>query len=557
MTSSGQPSPATALGNITNIVVLMFENRSFDHLLGAMPGVDGVLDPGGMVRPGLYNTKNPLVPPSDKQGPGYNPPAYPTAIVPRLGNESNPDNESAVSSGNSYNHDFSDAMLLDLYGPGTTGIIGGQPQNAPATTYPPTNSGFLSAPGNDIGPSPIAGVMSYFAWDSMQVFHSLAQNFVVCDAWHCDMPGHTAPNRAFMHCATTGALGIDDNDDAALDPYPEPQGYPTVDRTTIYEQIQNNNKTWKMYWPGSNCDTDWLNATVFSQQYSAQDTTQYNVTQVPISNLFSDLANETLPFYSFIMCWNDLGITLDTSMHPDSIVESGENLLACVYNHLRASNYWENTLLIVCFDENGGMYDHKSVPAASPPDVGAPVSTWQWNGEGTVYSFDFSVLGLRTPVLLISPWLQAGICNDQYQNTSILRFVQDLLTPLQQGSLSLNQRDLNAPSIAPVFDYTNFGLAEARTDCPSNIPLYTGTSLTPVITEAQIMADCEPTLEQLAAPPAPHICKVTKKYLAALPGHPDSGKPITRTFATVGELRAYAKERRDAALAEIRDGKTW
>jgi phospholipase C len=552
MTSSGQPTPASALDNIAHVIVLMFENRSFDHLLGAMPGVDGVLDPCGKVSPGLYNTKNPLAPPSDTQGPDYNPPACPTAIILRIGNEHNPNNESAVFCGNSFNHDFSDAMLRDLYGPGTTGIVGGQPQNAPATTYPPTNSGFLSAPGNNTGPSPIPGVMSYFAWNSMQVFHALAQNFVTCDAWHCDMPGHTAPNRAFMHCATTGDLGIDDNDDASLNPSPETQGSDRVNRTTIYEQIQNNRQTWKMYWMGSNCDTDWLNTTVFSQQYSSESPTQDNVTQVPIANLFSDITNGTLPFYSFIMCWNDIGP--DTSMHPNSIVESAENLLACVYNALQASDYWSNTLLIVNFDENGGMYDHKSVPAASPPDENAPVSTWQWNPGGTVYSFDFSVLGPRTPVLLISPWLQAGICSDQYQNSSILRFVQDLLTPAQPGSLFLTQRDLNAPSIAPVFDYTNFGVTEMRTDCPSNIPLYTGTQATPIITEAQITGDSDPTLEQLAAPPAPHICKITKKYLAGLPGHPDSGKPITRTFATVGELRAYAKERRDVALAEIRKG---
>jgi len=552
MTSPRRPTPGSAIGNIAHVIVLMFENRSFDHLLGAMPGVDGVLDPAGNVYSNLYNTMNPTAPQCGTKGPGYNPPVYPAAIFPDIGNEQSPNNESTVFKGDSFNHDFSDAMLCDLYGPGTTGIIGGQSQNAPTTTYPPTNSGFLVAPGNNTGLSPIAGVMSYFEWNSMQVFHTLARNFVTCDAWHCDMPGHTAPNRAFMHCATTGDLGIDDNDDASLNPYPETQGSDRVNRPTIYEQIQNNNHTWKMYWLGSNCDTDWLNTTVFSEQYNAASPTQYNVTQVPIANLFADLSNGTLPFYSFIMCWNDLGP--DTSMHPNSIVESGENLLACVYNALRASEYWNNTLLIVNFDENGGMYDHKSVPAASPPDQNAEVSTWQWKPGGTVYSFDFSVLGPRTPVLLISPWLQAGICSNPYQNTSILRFLQDLLTPSQPGSLFLTQRDLNAPSIAPVFDYANFGLTEMRTDCPSNLPLYAGTSSTSVITEAQITGDCEPTPEQLAAPPAPHICKITKKYLAGLPGHPDSGKPITRTFATVGELRAYAKQRRDAALAEIRKG---
>jgi hypothetical protein len=51
------------------------------------------------------------------------------------------------------------------------------------------------------------------------------------------------------------------------------------------------------------------------------------------------------------------------------------------------------------------------------------------------------------------------------------------------------------------------------------------------------------------APPAPHLEMVTKMYVGPLPGHPDSGKPITRTFATVGEMRDYARERRQAALA--------
>src|SRR3954464_14432247 len=106
MTGSGQPPAGSAVGNIANVIVLMFENRSFDHLLGAMPGVDGVLDPSGQVKPGLYNTRKPFLPPFEVQGPEYNPAVRPASIIPRLGNEGNIDNESAVSCGNSYNHDF-------------------------------------------------------------------------------------------------------------------------------------------------------------------------------------------------------------------------------------------------------------------------------------------------------------------------------------------------------------------------------------------------------------------------------------------------------------------
>ena len=170
--------------------------------------------------------------------------------------------------------------------------------------WPPTNSGFLSAPGNNTGTSLIAGVMSYFAWNSMQVFHKLAQNFVVCDAWHCDMPGHTAPNRAFMHCATTGDFGIDDNASIRCDSRPRRSKvlpgsiappYTSRSRTTI--------KPGRCIGCTSNCDTDWLNTTVFSQQYDPNNPEpQYNVTQVPIATSFSDLTNGTLPFTTASSC---------------------------------------------------------------------------------------------------------------------------------------------------------------------------------------------------------------------------------------------------------------
>ncbi len=68
---------------------------------------------------------------------------------------------------------------------------------------------------------------------------------------------------------------------------------------------------------------------------------------------------------------------------------------------------------------------------------------------------------------------------------------------------------------------------------------------------SELTSDTHPTAEQLAAAPAPHLVKMTRKYLGPLPGHPDSGKPLTRSFATVGEMEAYSKERMDAALAYI------
>lgn len=522
----------SAIDRIEHVIVLMFENRSFDHILGAMPGVDGILNKD------LYNTMHPTQEPGDG-----NPKTTPIEIVPASNQipEIPPEDELIV---HDFTHEFGDGMIHDLFGPGTTGVIDGQPQHSPSTTYPGTNSGFLSTIAYNVssttpnGP----GAMTYFRWGSMEVFHKLAELFVVCDAWHCEMPGHTAPNRAFMHCGTTGDIGIDDDDLVGTTRM--------VNRPTIFERIQENGQTWKMYWPGSNCDTNWLNEQVFSQQFDPKQPGAFNVTNVPIQHLFADLQNGTLPFYSFIMTFSDAGH--DTSMHPASKVEPGENMLACIYNALRESPYWTKTLLIVNFDENGGMYDHCTVPQATAPDFDPeppqPGPIWRWISPYTsqTYSFDFSILGVRIPVLLISPWLKPGICNTQYQTTSILRFLQDRFSNADPNNpFYLTQRDRTAPSIAPIFD--QFGTEQARTDCPFIITGYGGTD--PCV---QFFADITPDPATLAAPPLPHIENMTRRYLSPLPGHPDSGKPLKRTFATVAEMRAYAEERRQAALAYIR-----
>ncbi|MBL7732638.1 MAG: hypothetical protein JNM88_15785 [Chitinophagaceae bacterium] len=507
--------PGLYSNKIQHVVVLMFENRSFDHMLGGFPGVNGVLQKDGTVNPAFYNTMNPLKPADTST----NPAVLPTVI------------DLAGQSGLSHDftHDFGDGMMLDLFGPGTSGYLDGAPLTPPATTYPATGSGFVSTIATNVqswpptpnGPS----VMYFFEYGAPRIFHQLASEFVVCDNWHCDMPGHTKANRGFMHCATTGNLGIDD----------EAAGFQV--NKTIFNEIEEYGLDWKMYTPtDAHIDSLWL-----EQIYGKPNA------EAPISEFCTDLANGTLPFYSFIMCWSD-GSTpeTDTSMHPASHIEPGENYLAAIYNKLRSSPYWENTLLVVNFDENGGMYDHVPPPQTVPPDPTQPISTTFYQGDPTEYQFDFTLLGVRIPVLLISPWLSKGVIDStQYQNTSILRYLEDLMVQPSNTILSLTQRDEKAPSIATVFN--QYGLDVMRTDCPENIPGYKGFPFGPGEPDICDPDATKPTAEAMMQPPMQHMVNVANIYLAGLPGHPDSGKPITKTFATNAELSAYAKERKEAA----------
>jgi phospholipase C len=529
------------MDRIKHVVVLMFENRSFDHLFGGLlnpnggPLVNGVLGPDGKVNTNwettsIYNTADPTIEPSQAT-----PPIYPTPINLETQPVAKPGRPGKAAQDFNPNHNFDNGMMPDLFGPGTTGYVAGQAMGAPPETYPQMNSGFLyvnDPEGND------PGVMTYFEDGSLQVLHALAKNFVVCDNWFCDMPGHTMPNRDFMHCATTALLGIDDSD----------WGLDTA--STIFEQIdqygQDYTRDWKIYRaPCTGSDASFLNKYIRTNSKA----------HVDIAQFAEDIGHGTLPFYSFLMCWTFH--TKDTSLHPPALVQPGENYLAAVYNTLVNSKLWQDTLLIVTFDENGGIYDHVPPPRTVQPVAGPPAS--ENNG---VNQFDFTLLGPRIPVVLISPWLKAGVDSTQYQNTSILRFIEDKLVPPPSPPISLTNRDAYATSIANAFD--QFGLEEPRTNAtyPQYLAGHADKDYVPPWLEIVIMngapcplfrthywAICEPNPDDVEAarPPLAYQVEVAKEYAARQPGHADSGKPIKREFPTIAALTRYMQQRDQAA----------
>ena len=175
---------------IEHIVVLMFENRSFDHLFGAFPGANGLLDENGCVKPGICNLADPTRP----AGPS-NQTYLPAEITPD------------VPLQHDFDHNFGNGMMQELFGPGTTGWKAHAPINAPVT-YPWRNSGFVSTIAYNVHPPVISGpqAMSYYQYGSLKVLHALASEFVLCDNWFCDMPGDTLLNRFFMHTAQTDGI---------------------------------------------------------------------------------------------------------------------------------------------------------------------------------------------------------------------------------------------------------------------------------------------------------------------------------------------------------------
>ncbi len=333
-----------ARDGIKHVVVLMLENRSFDCMLGALYPTDGTyqgIDPshrivyaGGPVPAWKSDTWDSLA-----------------ACIP------SPD------PGESYND-----MNQQLFGGN------GTPSDARAPM-----SGFVAnymAQGNASPPRSPRAVMHYFTPDQLPVMTALGKAFGVCDQWYASAPCQTWPNRFFAHAAT--CAGHTENRNFSI-----PFGQPS-----IFGRMSEKQRTWRVYYhdmPQSILLGDvWLEAA-----WNFRSFNQFLV----------DADNGTLRDYSFIepRYYGSLfDRTLPNDQHPPHDVTYGEQLIADVYNAVRSSRCWKETLLVITYDEHGGCYDHMPPPLAIAPDGNAQ--------EG----FNFRRYGARVPALLISPYMPPG-----------------------------------------------------------------------------------------------------------------------------------------------------
>jgi phospholipase C len=260
----------------------------------------------------------------------------------------------------------------------------------------------------------------------LPILSGLARGFAVCDHWYGSAPTETLPNRAFA-CAATSQGHMGDKTKSFTAP-------------SIFGLLSQNNVSWSIY--GYNASP--LTRTDF--------TDTVNQTESHFG-LFTDFqaaaANGTLASYVFLEpSWEATG----NSQHPNYNVALGEQLIHDVYTALRNGPGWNQTLLILTYDEHGGCYDHVAPPSgAVPPDNTA--------GE---YGFDFTRFGPRVPTVLVSPLIPAGTVfrvpngSMPFDHTSILKTVQTRF-----GLPSLTARDAAAPDVSAVLTLTT-----PRTDDP-------------------------------------------------------------------------------------------
>jgi phospholipase C len=335
------------LDNLKHIVVLMMENRSFDHMLGALKQQDGRID-------GLTGTES---------NPDSNGNPVTVQALAEFQGQLDPDPD----------HHFP-AVDLQIFGDDGKRTANMQ--------------GFVKSyfhQREDVNHS--KKILYYFTPDKLPVLTTLATEFAVFNGWFSSIPGPTICNRAFAHYGTSfGQVSMD-------------IFYIKEPFKSIYERMINAQRTSKLYY------YDPASSTMEVVNLLQHEPQLFGTYQ----QFLKDCEKGTLPEYSFVEPNysdhdTDSGEELANDQHPDHHVQAGELFIASVYNAIRQNpDLWKTTALLVVYDEHGGIYDHVPPPACTPDGYVASA-----NDTGTGREFRFDRLGVRVPAILISPWIPKG-----------------------------------------------------------------------------------------------------------------------------------------------------
>jgi phospholipase C len=418
------------LEKINRFVVLMLENRSFDHLVGYLKTVNSNVE--GLTGSEYQNYPDPLT----KQQP-------PVSVSPTA----------AFTLPFDPPHEFCDVQK-QLYGPDPTGKLCSNIRVDPALMNGFLYCGNQAAAANN-APTQGFRVMECFAPNQVPFLMMLAQEFALFNFWYSSLPGPTWPNRFFVHAATSGGLSDSPGTDAIITGYSFKNG-------TIYRALAEAGKDWRIYHDGMP-----QTAGIDSLRSAYTDPFTKNFREMKYFQ--QDVQAGTLPEYTFIE--PRYGGFLDTdyangnSMHPQDDVRDGDKLVQLVYEALRNSNYWQDTMLVITFDEHGGLFDHVPPPAAVP------------TGDDATYAnagnnFGFNLYGVRVPAIVISAYTQKGTIigrdrNDQttmFDHTSILATVE-----ARFGLQPLSARDKAANTLDVALNLDN-----PRGDAPTQLQPSTG-----------------------------------------------------------------------------------
>jgi phospholipase C len=362
-----EPPRRGSIKDVKHVVLLMQENRSFDHYFGTLAGVRGFDDPSA---PMLSTGRTVFHQPDPENPAGY--------LLPFHLDTSKSSAQQIPSTNHNWlpQHDSWNKGKMDNWLPAHRKVDG------------------IQAP----------YVMGYYTRADIPFQFALAESFTICDAYHSSVMGPTWPNRLYWMSGT-------------IDPEGKARG-PVIRNTipaeglgwTSYaERLEAAGVSWKVYQQDDNYGCNLLEAfTSFRQAGFDSPLRTKGLMHGPEGQFEYDALHDNLPAVSWIIP------TSTQSEHPDYLPAAGAAFVAGKIDAIAANpEVWAKTVFILCYDENDGIFDHVCPP--NPP-------------EGTPHEFiggEPIGAGFRVPCIIVSPWTAGGwVCSDLFDHTSSLRFLE-------------------------------------------------------------------------------------------------------------------------------------
>ncbi len=442
-----------SLTDIDHVVVLMLENRSFDHFYGSYPGVRG-FDDHLAGSSGIF--AQPWPADIGGRAPGY--------LLPYHLNTA----DVALRASIVGNVDVPDHDWRPQHESWNKGAM-----NAWVTTH-------ARFDGNANAPL----VMGYYNRSDIPFWYSLADNFTLCDNYFCSVIGPTMPNRLYAMTATLDPGG---RHGGPIVTTPGLSGKGSADDylfscswTTMFERLQSQGVSWKVYQqPGSSTGSlesinlgIGFNALLYFKQYKDPTSVLYRnafASSWP-ADFESDVSSGNLPQVSWLIP------PIISSIHPPAPPQLGSWMVARVLNALTSNpEIWSKTALFITFDENGAFFDHVRPTTAPPGTPGEYISPAAMSSDA--YGIDGPIgAGFRVPTITISPYSRGGWINsDRFDHTSLLRFMETRFG-VEVPNLSAWRRatfgDLTTTLDFSSKDMTNPDLPSAPLESPTLLAQY-------------------------------------------------------------------------------------
>jgi len=504
-----------SLDKVEHVVILMQENRSFDHYYGTLRGVRGYGDPSALRLPGgrdVYHQPDPV-----RTDGGY--------LLPFRVDTRKVDGQDLGD----LPHDWD-------------------------TTHLAWDQGFY----DQWVPAKSEMTMGYFTAGDVPFQHALARAFTICDNYYCSIQGPTTPNRLFLWTGTIDPDGTHGGPATA-----NPDDYlPVFTWTTYPERLQAAGISWQVYandevgdgggadgFVGDYGDNPlWLFQAYHDALASSDpaihqlaDRASLRTTWKPnsgqgknithlLAQFIGDCNAGTLPAVSWVVA------PYAYSEHPAARPVDGAAYVQTMLNAI-----WSNpklaasTIVLIDYDENDGFYDHLQPPAAPPGTPGELLPAVQPGFRGLPPpSGPLTPVGLgpRVPMTVVSPWSMGGWVNSQvFDHTSVLRFLE-VWTGVQEPNISDWRRSI-CGDLTSCFDFSARGFS---------IPALPDTSA------LRMQADQTQTKLPTPAPPLPGQQVVPVQEPGSALARPLPYQPLADLTINAGQVTVHMSNLGSAAL---------